>query len=56
MGKSQETPQFAVGRNGTRGLGAAAPIMAFSLEDTPQQAAGFFIGLSSLMGSKISIH
>jgi hypothetical protein len=37
------------------GLGAAAPIMAFSLEDTPQQAAGFFIGLSSLMGSKFSL-
>jgi len=32
MGKSQETPQLAVGRNGKRGFGAAAPIMAFSLE------------------------
>jgi len=33
MGKSQETPQLAVGRNGKRGFGGGSPpIMAFSLE------------------------
>jgi hypothetical protein len=42
MGKSQNTPQLAVGMNGKRGLEAAAPILAFSLEDAPQLAAGFF--------------
>jgi len=32
MGKSQETPQLAVGGMASGGLGAAAPIMAFSFE------------------------
>jgi len=30
MEKSQENPQLAVGMNGRRGFGAAAPIMAYS--------------------------
>lgn len=46
MGKSQETPQLAVGRNGKRRCGGAASIVAFSLEDTPQLAARFFTRLS----------
>jgi hypothetical protein len=42
IGKSQNTPQLAVGMNGKRRFGGGRHILAFSLEDAPQQAAGFF--------------
>jgi hypothetical protein len=42
MGKSQNTLLLAAGMNGKRGMGVATPIMAYSLEDAPQLAAGFF--------------
>jgi hypothetical protein len=42
MGKSQNTPQLAVGMNGKRGFAGCRHILAFSLEDAPQLAAGFF--------------
>jgi len=40
MGKSQEAPQLAVGGMASRGLGVAAPIMAFSLESSQDESGG----------------
>ncbi len=42
MGKSQYTPFLAAGMNGKRGFEGGNPLMAFSLEDSPQLAVGFF--------------
>ncbi len=42
MGKSQNTPQLAVGMNGKRGFGGCRPHIGFFLGRTPHQAAGFF--------------
>jgi hypothetical protein len=38
MGKSQNTPQLAVGMNGKRGFGDCRPHIGFFLRRTPQQA------------------
>jgi hypothetical protein len=42
MGKSQNPAQLTAGMNGKRGFGGSRHILAFSLEDAPQLAAGFF--------------
>jgi hypothetical protein len=42
MGKSQEIPQLAVGRNGMPGYRGGSPHDGFFLGRTPQLAAGFF--------------
>ena len=41
-GKSQDAPRQTDGRNGRREFGGSRPQEAFSLEEAPQQAAGFF--------------
>jgi uncharacterized lipoprotein YddW (UPF0748 family) len=41
-GKSQDAPPQAGGRNGQWGFGGNSTQKAFSLEEAPQQAAGFF--------------
>ena len=48
MGKRQETPQLAWGGMASGGLGAAAPVLAFSLEDAPQLATRFFTSTITL--------
>jgi hypothetical protein len=50
MEKSQNTPRLAVGMNGKRGFGGYCHILEFSLEDAPQQAAGFFTSAKSELG------
>jgi hypothetical protein len=42
MGKSQNTLKLAAGMNGKQVMGVETPIQAFSLEEAPQLAAGFF--------------
>jgi murein DD-endopeptidase MepM/ murein hydrolase activator NlpD len=42
VGKSQDAPQFAGEGNGQRGFGRSNLPEAFSLEEAPQLAAGFF--------------
>jgi hypothetical protein len=41
--KARKPHSLLWGGMASGGLGAVAPIMAFSLEDAPQLAAGFFI-------------
>jgi len=52
MGKSQDTPQFAVGMNGMRGIGGGSPHFGFFLGRTLQLAAGFFTSIRSFQEMK----
>jgi hypothetical protein len=53
MGKSQNTPQLAVGMNGKRGFGGCRPHIGFFLRRCP---AAFLIDESTKRQPAVSLH